>query len=113
MQTPTPPGLNKQRVWSGASFHLPRPASQSPVGPRRSPTPHAGILASTSNSLFHPVPVYNIPSSHPYELRDIPPHPHNLWVRAIALRGKYESLYLETRMGWIQVTVFDVECQHG
>ena len=23
----------------------------------------------------------------------------DLWVRAIALRGKYESLYLETRMG--------------
>ena len=79
MQSPTPPSMHDQRVWGGNSFQPSRSASQPPTGLHRSPSSHAGILASNSDTLFHPIHHDTVPSSHPYELRNVPfpSHIHN------------------------------------
>jgi hypothetical protein len=78
MSSPTLGSMNEQHIWGGYDFLLPRPNSNpgpnrgAPGGPLSS---QQGIIASDSDSLFHPV--NSNPSPQPYSLPNIPIHQQN------------------------------------
>ena len=88
MQTPPPPGTNEQHVWGGNPYPLPGDPNQLPVDPHRPLTSHAGILASSSDPIFHPLSSHPLPPSFHYELPNIPPPNHHY-----ASQGAYTPPY--------------------
>ena len=87
MQTVTPPNLNDQHNWGGHAFHPPSVTSptvdnglnQATIvahgrhDTRAQPLSQAGVIASSSDNLFHPVP--NIPSLSAFTLPPVPSNP--------------------------------------
>ena len=87
MQTVTPPNLNDQHTWGGHAFCPPSATSptvdngldQATIiahgrhDTQAQPLSQAGVIASSSNNLFHPVP--NIPSSSAFTLPPVPSNP--------------------------------------
>jgi hypothetical protein len=81
MNTPTPAGVNEQQVWGGTVFHYPDSSSNLNIeqptlaGPQDPgsvipSSSQAGIIASSSDDLFHPDP--GGPSFVPYRLPPVP-----------------------------------------
>ena len=79
----TPPHLNDQHVWGGRRFRAEQDISPATTQ-RRTPRegrfhqregryPQGGVIASNSDSLFHPVLNDPVPSSYVYNLPDVPP----------------------------------------
>ena len=76
--------FNEQHAWGGSSYHQQNTGITGQttfVGRQGSPAgsapPHAGILASASDDIFHPNNSFHNPPSLPYKLPDIPfPHHH-------------------------------------
>ena len=81
LEMQTPPNLNDQHVWGGQRFRAGHPTSLSTTQgrtPREGhfPHPQVGVIASSLDSLFHPLPNNTVPSSYAYNLPDVPPHFH-------------------------------------
>jgi hypothetical protein len=81
MDSPTPAGLNEQQAWGGTTFHHAYDTDQTVTTGQTGlanggPQSHAGILASTSDDLFHPIHNNPIPP-FPYTLPDVPYHQYH------------------------------------
>jgi hypothetical protein len=78
MDPSTPTGFNEQQNWGGTTFRQTPDTNQTVTTGQTGlvsggPQSHAGILASTSDDLFHPIHNNSIPS-FPYTLPDVPFH---------------------------------------
>ena len=113
MQTPT--NLNDQHAWGGQPFHRIHSESSASVTEQDQttmvvhgrqdapvhPLSQAGVIASSSDNLFHPVP--NVPSSHIFNLPTVlSPSRHHVYNRPQAF--PYHSPFSSYTSGKHKIT---------